>query len=80
MEVINSFEILLRSFAPVFTRPSFQTFRLLMTGWIPSTRDRNVTDLIVSSGSTTNGHFSDYHRFFSHSVWNIDHLWQLQAP
>ncbi len=36
MELTNSFEILIRSFSPVFTNPSFQTFRLLMTGWILS--------------------------------------------
>lgn len=79
MELTNSFEILLRSFSPVFTEPSFQTFRLMMTGWIISTRHRYVTDLIVSSDSTTNGHFSDYHRFFSQAVWDIDHLWKLLA-
>jgi len=79
MELTNSFEILLRSFSPVFTEPSFQTFRLMMTGWILSTRHRYVTDLIVSSDSTTNGHFSDYHRFFSQAAWDIDHLWKLLA-
>lgn len=79
MELTNSFEVLLRSFAPVFTEPSFQTFRLLMTGWILSARHRYVTDLIVSSDSTGNGHFSDYHRFFSHAVWDIDQLWKLLA-
>jgi len=79
MELTNSFEILLRTFLPVFTEPSFQTFRLLMTGWILSARHRYVTDLIVSSDSTTNGHFTDYHRFFSKAVWDIDHLWKLLA-
>jgi hypothetical protein len=77
MELTNSFESLLLTFSPVFTEPSFKTFRLLMTGWILSTRHRYVTDLIVSSDSVTNGHFSDYHRFFSQSVWDIDHLWKL---
>jgi hypothetical protein len=79
MELTNSFEILLRSFSPVFTEPSFQTFRLLMTGWILSVRHRYVTDLIVSSDSVGNGHYSDYHRFFSQAVWDIDRLWKLLA-
>jgi len=79
MELTNSFEVLLRTFAPVFTEPSFATFRLLMTGWILSVRHRYVTDLIISSDSVGNGHFSDYHRFFSQAVWNIDHLWKLLA-
>jgi len=79
MELTNSFETLLRTFAPVFTEPSFATFRLLMTGWILSMRHRYVSDLIVSSDSTENGHFSDYYRFFSQAVWDIDHLWKLLA-
>jgi len=79
MELTSSFESLLRNFAPVFTDPSFATFRLLMTGWILSIRHRYVTDLIVSSDSTTNGHFTDYHRFFSQAVWDLDQLWKLLA-
>ena len=79
MELTNSFAVLLRSFEPVFTEPSFLTFRLLMTGWILSVRHRYVTDLIISSDSVGNGHFSDYHRFFSQAVWDIDHLWKLLA-
>ena len=55
MELNNSFEILLRSFSPVFTEPIVQTFRLLMTGWILSFRHRYVIDLIVSSDSVGNG-------------------------
>ena len=79
MELTNSFGNLLLTFSPVFTEPSFQTFRLLMTGWIISVRHRYITDLIVSSNSVDNGHFSDYHRFFSHAVWDLDQLWKLLA-
>ena len=79
MELTHSFESLLLSFVPVFTEPSFQTFRLLMTGWILSMRHRYVTDLIISSDSVGHGHFSDYHRFFSHAVWDLDQLWKLLA-
>jgi len=79
MQLTNSFDALLLLFVPVFTEPSFQTFRLLMTGWVLSVRHRYVTDLIVSSDSVGNGHFSDYHRFFSQAVWEIDHLWRLLA-
>ena len=79
MECITTFMVLLDVFRPVFTQPSFATFRLVMTGWILSHRHRYVTDLIVSSDSTNNGHFSDYHRFFSHARWSIDPLWRLLA-
>ena len=70
---------LLGSFRPVFTDPSFVTFQLLMTGWILSNRHRYVTDLIISSDSVGNGHFSDYHRFFSQAAWKIDDLWKCLA-
>ena len=79
MYLTESFVLLLHTFGPVFTVPSFATFQSLMTGWILSPRHRYVTDLIVSSDSTNDGHFSDYHRFFSHAVWDIDHLWELLA-
>ena len=79
MELTKSFELLLLCFTPVFTEPSFATFRLLMTGWVLSMRHRYVTDLIVSSDSVHNGHYSDYHRFFSQAVWDIDHLWKILA-
>ncbi len=42
-------------------------------------RHRDITDLIFSSDSVHFGHFSDYHRFFSHAVWDIDQLWKLLA-
>ena len=79
MELTSTFMSLLDGFQPVFTAPSFATFRLLMTGWILSVRHRYVTDLIVSSDSVGNGHFSDYHRFFSHAAWDIDYLWKCLA-
>ena len=79
MELTSTFMALLDSFRPVFTAPSYATFQLLMTGWILSSRHRYVTDLIVSSDSVGNGHFSDYHRFFSHAACNIDHLWKCLA-
>lgn len=79
MELTKSFEALLQTFAPVYTSPTFETFPLLMTGWILSVRHRYVTDLIVSSDSVGNGHFCDYHRFFSQAAWNIDDLWRLLA-
>lgn len=79
MELTASFMFLLEGFRPVFTDPSHATFCLLMTGWVVSHRRRYVTDLIISSDSVANGHFSDYHRFFSHAKWQIDLLWKLLA-
>lgn len=79
MEVTSSFVVLLSEFQCVFTAPSFATFLRLMSGWVLSHRRRFVTDLIWSSGSTRKGHHSKYHRFFSHSVWELDALSRLLA-
>ena len=79
MELTTTFMILLEGFRPVFSAPSYSTFCLMMAGWILSVRHRYVTDLIVSSDSVGNGHFSDYHRFFSQGKWEIDSLWKHLA-
>ena len=79
MELTRTFMDLLVAFRPAFTEPSFATFQLLVTGWILSMRHRYVTDLIVTSDSVENGHFSDYHRFFSHAKWDIDDVWRILA-
>jgi hypothetical protein len=50
-----------------------------MVGWIVSHRHRFVTDLIASSDSVENGHFSNYQRFFSRASWQNDDLWKLLA-
>ena len=78
MQVTQSFVQLLSEFQCVFTAPSFTNFVALMTGWILSSRQRFVTELIWSSGCTRKGHHSKYHRFFSQAVWELDSLcWVL---
>jgi hypothetical protein len=79
MQLTLAFLVLLQEFAPVFTRPSFETFRALLTGWCLSVRHRFITDLILSSGSTHQGHHSCYHRFFSQASWSLDTLWYYLA-
>lgn len=74
MEVTHSFLVLLQQFTPVFTSPSFETFLQIASGWIISQRHRYVTDVIFSGGNVGNGHWSRFHRFFSHAAWDIDLL------
>jgi len=72
MEVTVSFVAVLQHFLPVFTAPTFQTFVEIMTGWVLSPRHRYVTDIIFSGGNVDNGHWSRFHRFFSHAAWDLD--------
>ena len=72
MELTESFRTLLQQFAPVFTAPTFNTFVVIVTGWILSQRHRYITEIIFSGGNVGNGHWSRFHRFFSHAAWDID--------
>lgn len=79
MQLTLAFVVLLHEFTPVFSQPSFDTFLALLTGWCLSFRPRFITELILSSGSTDDGHHSCYHRFFSAAVWSMDTLWLYLA-
>jgi hypothetical protein len=72
MELTASFVDLLHQFAPVFTAPTSQTFLAIVAGWVLSQRHRFITEVIFSSGQVGNGHWSRFHRFFSHAAWDID--------
>jgi hypothetical protein len=74
MEVIESFVVLLESLSPCFTLPTFSTFALIMTGWALSSRHRYITDAIITTGSTRQGHHSNFHRFFSQAAWSLDQV------
>src|SRR5260370_32205408 len=79
MQLALSFIVLLQEFRYVFTEPSFQTFRALMSGWCLSFRHRFITELIQASGSTHDGHHRCYHRFFNAAAWDLAFLWYILA-
>jgi hypothetical protein len=72
MELTSSFRDLLQHFATVFTAPTYQTFVVIVAGWVLSQRHRFITEVIFSGGHVGIGHWSRYHRFFSHAAWEID--------
>jgi SRSO17 transposase len=74
MELTSTFLDLLPNLAVVFTAPTYQTFVQCVTGWVLSQRHRFVTEVIFSSGNVGNGHWSRFHRFFSHASWDLDVL------
>jgi hypothetical protein len=79
MELTPSFRLLLQPFRPVFTAPSFRLFVLILTGWTLSCRHRYITECIFTAGQVGIGHWSCYHRFFSHYAWSLDGLCQSLA-
>jgi hypothetical protein len=62
------------AFSPRLHRPSFRLFVLLVTGWTLSCRHRYITECIFTAGQVGLGHWSCYHRFFSHFAWPLDGL------
>jgi hypothetical protein len=73
VQLVTSFEALLQSLSPVMTAPSFQTWLMLMAGWVFAPR-RTVTRMIVAAGAMEWKHFSSFHRFFSRAAWSRDEL------
>jgi DDE superfamily endonuclease len=74
MELTDTFLDLLQNFSPIFTAPTYETFTMIVTGWVLSQRHRYFTEVIFSSGQVGIGHWSRFHRFFSHAAWDIDAL------
>jgi SRSO17 transposase len=72
MQLTVSFLALLQQFEPLFTAPTFATLRQIADGWLLSQRQRFITEMIFASGNVGNGHWSRFHRFFSHAVWDVD--------
>ena len=72
MELTRSFIPLLQNFESVFTSPTYITFVAIVTGWILSHRHRYITEVIFSGGNGGKGHWSRFHRFFSHAAWDLD--------
>jgi len=79
MQLAPSFHALLLNFRPVFTAPSFRLFTLILTGWALSNRHRFITECIFTAGQVGVGHWSCFHRFFSHYAWSLDDLYRILA-
>jgi hypothetical protein len=72
MELTPSLLALLQNFDSVFTSPTFTTFVQIVTGWLFSQRHLFITEIIFSGGNIANGHWSRFHRLFSHAAWDLD--------
>jgi hypothetical protein len=62
---------LLDCFAPVFTRPTYQRFLVLLGAAIITTGRRTVANLLRTAGSLAPGHVSSYRRVFSQARWSM---------
>jgi hypothetical protein len=65
----------------LFTRPGFEKFLVVATGWIMTQGPMHcVTEALVATDVARRRHWEAYHRFFSRGSWEPDRLgfWVLQ--
>jgi len=74
LQVPSSLAGLLSLLAPCFTQPSFQTFSLLMVGFVGRVRDCTVTGMLQAAGLAGEWHHSRAHDFFAYRRWDPDDL------
>jgi hypothetical protein len=70
----DTFLPLLVAFQPCFSAPTYQTFCLLVAGWLHCHGRRTITAVALASGGLGGRHISVFHRFFARAQWSLDAL------
>lgn len=70
----SSFDSVLSPLRSCFSKPTYQTFVVLLCGFLSCVGDRTVTGMLVASGYSTTWSHHRAHRFFSHARWCPDGL------
>ena len=73
MELVPGFYALLQALSATMTRPTFESFTAIVTGWIFAPR-RIITRMILAAGDGGAKHYSSYHRVFSLARWSLDRV------
>lgn len=69
---------LLENFRACFTRPGFESFVALITGWIICQGRHSISRVIQASGAVgANKHHSCLYRFLSHGRWTTDAVGEI---
>lgn len=74
-----TWDAIIASVAPVFTRPSFAILADLVAGWVLTPGRRTVTRIICVIDPGHRRAHDAYHRFLRDGVWRMDRLWQTLA-
>lgn len=70
--IVASFSTLLQGFAGCFTAPSFDSFGVLMSGWVLNLRRHTITETVRAAQAVDVKHISSFYRFFSSAPWVLD--------
>lgn len=68
---------LLEVVRPAFTRPSFERFAALMTGWLLAERPGPITNALIGADLARGAHHAAFHSFFARGTWNVDDVGTL---
>lgn len=74
---LRTFAELLEVVRPAFTRPSFERFAALMTGWLLAERPGPITSALIGADLVRGAHHAAFHRFFSRGTWSVDDVGTL---
>ena len=74
LQVPTSLAGLLSLLAPCFTQPTFQTFSMLLVGFVGRVRDCTVTGMLQAAGLAGEWHHSRAHDLFARREWDPDEL------
>ena len=73
-QVPTSLAGLLSLLGPCFTQPTFQTFSMLVVGFVGRIRDCTITGMLQAAGLAGVWHHSHAHDFFATRSWDPDEL------
>jgi len=73
MNLVSSFADLVHEVSWVMTAPTFQSFLVVLAGWLFACR-RTVTGMIQAAGAVGRKHHSAFHRVFATARWSLDEL------
>ncbi len=63
----------------VFTRPSFELFRQIATGWILCPGRRTITGMLPTADPEGKHPHDAFHRFFRDGAWKTPDFWRRQS-
>ena len=72
MTLVSTFVDLVRQVSSVMTQPTFQSFLMVLSGWVFARR-RTVTGMILAAAVGAK-HHSAFHRVFASAQWSLDEL------
>lgn len=73
MNLVSTFVDLVQQVSSVMTQPTFQSFLIVLTGWVYGRR-RTVTGMILAADAVGTKHHSAFHRVFASAQWSLDEL------